>query len=183
MPNSAVRSGDLALLHMAMDRPRAVPGGQPSLTGAGAYQQKGQVTCPRSAIADAYGKTEAFPATVLGTLVGLGDVIASRLYNGTGSISFGHNAIQFQGAFGSPQGFTLGNSTMYGPGTGPNNPGFGYNNRPTGATLGAHEEGHTYQYQADQPGSMAAEYLRNGFTNKNAYESGADQYARSKGSC
>ncbi len=93
-------------------------------------------------VSGAIGKINTLPLTVAGALAGTAMVGISQLWSGTGSITVGDNALQFEGISFVTDPFTLGNSVIY-PAPG----GSGGWTPEALKTARVHERAHTYQYE------------------------------------
>lgn len=135
--------------------------------------------CPRNRLSDAIGKASALPATVAGFAAGYAIGLAQEFSGGPNvHVGLGNNAIQFTGyTGGTAAGFTLGNVQLYGALSGPGSGRGRYDNGLATGSMGSHEEGHTYEFQANSLASFAYQYAVNGFTAQNKFEMQADDYA------
>jgi hypothetical protein len=91
------------------------------------------------------------PNTALGLLFGgVGHIVGEIRYalglsSVSPSISFGNNAVQFLNNPFTPSAITIGNVTVYGPGSAPGATNIHFANTPAGFTVGGEEMRHTYQ--------------------------------------
>lgn len=136
---------------------------------------------PSSVFTDVLGKLNALPATIAGFAAGYIAGFAQEISGGPAvHIGLGNNAIQFTGlTSGQPVGFTLGNVQLYGSGTGPDGPRGRYDGGAASGNMGAHEEGHSYQFQSYSLAYMAYQFAASnlGDRRQNPMENEADDYA------
>ena len=121
-------------------------------------------------LADLAGKLWTSPKTAAGIAIGLAGVLFGA------KISFGSNAIQFERFPLGIGALTLGNAILYGRGTAPGDvrPLYG---SPQPLSLAAHEQAHTYQYQALGPFFLPVYLAFGGIHARNPFERAANAYA------
>jgi hypothetical protein len=134
-------------------------------------------------LGDLAGKIWNLPNTAIGLVVGSFEYGAGLIAGTDPSITFGNNAIQFQGApFGSSGGgaITFGNVEIFHDAT-PSDFFPTYSNPNLFVQVGPHEEGHTYQSQALGPFFFPGYFLYGGISKTNPFENSADNYGRGVG--